>query len=505
MFEKLSLVQRMGLVIACALGSAIVAGVVGYSGMEQVRERARRTREHDAVIWEATLRLKVELLNLRRYEKDGFLNLSDAKARTDYQDHWQKAQAAALAQIARLDQIVAADPSEQVVRAALAEIRTVQAEYASGLAAIRVNIERGEITQADQANRAIVPIKPALHKLEKEIDGLTELASQRIDAARAEQAAMIERAGMRLLFTLLIGFPATLVLGWLAARSILGPIKRVIAVADSLSAASVQLASAVDRVSEGGRVQASSVQTTSASIEELNASIAQNAEHGRATEEIAKSGSASATQTGSAVEETVASMKLIAERVRVIDDIAYQTNILALNAAIEAGRAGDQGRGFAVVAGEVRKLAERSQVAAAEIGKLAGSSVRVAEASGGRLRELVPAIDRTTTLVQEVAATCREQRAAVQTIMSAMLDVDRIARQNSADSKELSATAGELRRQAGGLVGLVASFDGRRAGAKAPEASRRLQPMAAAPANDATHLSATGTDDGFVPFNRTER
>jgi methyl-accepting chemotaxis protein len=509
MLERLSLFQRMSAVIACALASASASSLVGYQGLAQIEARTLQTQRYDAVFLDASLALHRELLNLRRYEKDSFLNIGNAKAVADYRTHWQTASAGFESQLSRIETVAGAD---EALHEQVREIRQVHADYAAGFAKIAQDLDSGSLRAPAEANAAMTPIKPVLHRLEAQLDKLAEKATKQLTASRAAQLETIARVTHQIVLALLLGLPATLVLGWLTIRSILGPIKQVVAVADSLSAASSQLASAVERVSDGSRIQASSVQTTSASIEQLNASIAQNADHGRATEELARSGAVSAAKSGEAVEETVASMKLIAERVGVIDDIAYQTNILALNAAIEAGRAGEHGRGFAVVASEVRKLAERSSLAAAEIGKLAGTSVRVAEESGGRLRDMVPTIERTTSLVREVAAACREQRAAVQTIMTAMLEVDRVGRQNSGDSKELSATARELRHQALGLVDLVAAFEGHRRG-RSIAGGRPLNAASAglaqlsqtAPSNDVTPLAATGSDDGFVPFGRSDR
>jgi methyl-accepting chemotaxis protein len=173
---------------------------------------------------------------------------------------------------------------------------------------------------------------------------------------------------------------------------------------------------------------------------------------------MALQGSSDASESGKSVGDTVEAMKEIAEKISIIEEIAYQTNLLALNAAIEAARAGEHGKGFAVVATEVRKLAERSQSAAKEIGGLAGSSVRVAERSGKLLADLVPAIKKTADLVQEVAAASTEQAAGVSQINRALLSVDQVTQRNASASEELASTAEEMSAQAESLQQLVSFF-----------------------------------------------
>src|SRR5215471_18409949 len=188
--------------------------------------------------------------------------------------------------------------------------------------------------------------------------------------------------------------------------------------ADALSAASGQVAATAQSLSQGTSEQAASVEETTAGLQQMSATITRNAESARQTEQMALQGAQDAEGSGEAVARSMTAMTTIAEKITIVEDIAYQTNLLALNAAIEAARAGEHGRGFAVVATEVRKLAERSQVAATSITELAGSSVSVAQRSGERLAELVPAIRKTAELVQEVAAASREQASAAEELSS---------------------------------------------------------------------------------------
>ena len=218
--------------------------------------------------------------------------------------------------------------------------------------------------------------------------------------------------------------------------------------ADALSSASEEVNATAQSLAKGASVQAASVEETSASMEQMSASISQNSENAKITDGMAQKAARDAASGGEAVIGTVEAMQKIAERISVIDDIAYQTNLLALNAAIEAGRAGEHGRGFAVVASEVRKLAERSQVAAQEIGTLALDTVKRAEHAGNMLRDMVPAIRKTADLVQEIAAASSEQNAGVAQINGAIGQVSQTLQQNAAASEELSSTSEEMSTQA---------------------------------------------------------
>jgi len=228
--------------------------------------------------------------------------------------------------------------------------------------------------------------------------------------------------------------------------------------AETLVGASEQLSATAQSLSQGASEQAASVEETSASMEEMSASISQNNENAKVTGDIATRANRDTVEGGEAVRETVGAMKQIAQKIAIIDDIAYQTNLLALNAAIEAGRAGEHGRGFAVVAAEVRKLAERSQVAAEEISRLASGSVDLAERAGRLLDTIVPSIQRTSDLVMEIAAASSEQNAGVGQINAAIGQISQATSQNAAASEELASTSEEVSAQAMELQSTVSFF-----------------------------------------------
>ncbi len=416
--------------------------------------------------------MTIKLLMMRRHEKD-YLARLDQKYVDDLLKRHQEFDA--LLQASKLDagDIKRIDQAMNTYREAFTAVVTAQQGIATGTERMRAAIHKLE------------PAMAAIDKAGQDIAARTAAEN----AANKQQVARLfwSIAGGALLLTLiLVAFVMRAILqpinaamlrmrdiaegeGDLTQRiaihsqdeigDLCGSINTFIAklhdiihevrgAANECAAASSQVSASAQSVSTAAAESAASLEETSATIEEMNSSISQTADNAKITERIALESRQHAEAGGQAVSETVAAMKAIAGKIGVIEEIAYRTNLLALNAAIEAGRAGEHGRGFAVVASEVRKLAEGSQSAAAEISALAGRSVDIAEQAGGLLEKMLPGIGRSSDLVQEISAASSEQASGAQQISTAITQLDAAVQQNAAASEELAAASEELNAKA---------------------------------------------------------
>ena len=305
-----------------------------------------------------------------------------------------------------------------------------------------------------------------------------------------------------------------------------GVVADALSAADNVSSGSQELSATSEQMSQGATEQAAAAEQASASMEEMAANIKQNADNAAQTEKISRQSSRDAEASGEAVNRAVDAMRTIADKIGIVQEIARQTDLLALNAAVEAARAGEHGKGFAVVASEVRKLAERSQTAAAEIGTVSCDTVKAAQEAGDMLQRLVPDIRKTAELVSEISAACREQDVGASQINEAIQQLDKVIQQNAGAAEEMSATSEELAAQAEELQTSIAFFrtDAERVPAraqarvstfKAPAKPAARPTPKAAPAKPAVHaqqarakgfaldMAVGGADDEDMDFRES--
>jgi len=392
--------------------------------------------------------------------------------------------------------------NNSVVRQSMVKLRGVHAEFAQHAEGLLTSFH-DVLVQSQKADAAMTSLDSAGNDAAAVLTQVEQLSQQEMSDAKANGRAAKGTAVEVILVVVLIALLLGLVLGFIIARGITRPLAEgvdfaealaegdlratiqtdrsdevgvltaalmkmterlrdviinVKGASDNVASGSQQLSATSEEMSQGATEQAAAAEEASSSMEEMSANIRQNADNALQTEKIAVKSAQDAQDGGKAVVDTVSAMKQIAEKINIIEEIARQTNLLALNAAIEAARAGEHGKGFAVVAAEVRKLAERSQNAAGEISELSGSSVEVAERAGEMLAKMVPDIQRTAELVQEIAAASKEQDTGAEQVNQAIQQLDQVIQQNASASEEMASTAEELSSQAEQLQDAIAFF-----------------------------------------------
>jgi methyl-accepting chemotaxis protein len=510
--SRLSVAAKLATVVCIALAALAGTAVNNLLALNAAGDVATGVIDHELAAVKRLGQARASVGNLRRYEKDMFLNMGDEKAFDSYLQRWRKegSEAEKLMSTSAALMTAADKPQFNAMLAGLAN-------YRKGLEGLVQRIATGQLNDPWAANKAMEPMKADVRAMDQSLDQLTDTVSRSVDDERTSIIRNSDRQLWTNGATVLLAAVGLAGLGWVIGRSITQPLQSAVLamqrVADgdltheittsgsdevavmvrqlaatqvalrrlagemrdgacSVATASAQIAQGNADLSSRTEQQAASLEQTAASMEQLTSTVRASSDSARQAHQMAQGASAAAVRGGEAVARVVQTMgdiqaasKRIGDITGVIDGIAFQTNILALNAAVEAARAGEQGRGFAVVASEVRLLAQRSADAARQIKTLIGASSTQVEAggelvqdAGATIQSVVEQVRRVADLIGEITAAASEQQQGIDQVGQAVIQLDHTTQQNAALVEESAAASESLKAQAARLAAAVAVF-----------------------------------------------
>lgn len=475
--SRLTIGKRLGLGFGTVLLLSVAMGLTGYYSAHRISEDSieafRVLLRTDAAILEHSSRARSNVLGLRRFEKDVFLNIESKEAMAKYLDQWKNEREHLLARLNDIEKAATLGKDNENVKT----MRASLAGYEDGFTKVFNQIQEGKIKTSQEGNAAIDHYKGIIHTLEQATKDFSSESSKRMSKTEGDIRAMADRAKLiaAILMTISVGLGTLICI--LAVRSITRPLRNVTEGlnegADQVAAASGQVSSSSQQLAQGASEQAASIEETSSSLEEMSSMTRRNAENASQADRLMVSTKEVVSRSSRIMDELTTSMGEISKAseetskiIKTIDGIAFQTNLLALNAAVEAARAGEAGAGFAVVADEVRNLAMRTAEAAKNTADLIEGTVHKVKAgselvgkSGKEFHEVALNVERFGELIGQISAATHDQAQGIEQINKAVSEMDKVVQQNAANAEECASATEEMNAQAVQMKGFVRELE----------------------------------------------
>jgi len=472
-FKKMKLGTQLALGFGAVLLLLLAVGGTGFWGVNSISTNAiadfKNMLSTDAAIEEHSARARANVVGMRRYEKDMYLNIDSKQKVEEYLKQWKEQYEHTLARIKDLEKAI----TSQRDKDALKTMQTELAGYVSGFNKVYETIQAGKIMTSQEANEAITQYKDPIHKLENAAEAFSQDGAKRMGEIEQTIKGAAGRISWSVTTLALVSVIFGVGVAFFATRIISGLLKRVIAglteTAEQVASASGQVSSASQQLAEGASEQASAIEETSSSLEEMASMTKQNAGNANQANQLMVQTKETVSVASKTMEKLTTSMGEISRAseetskiIKTIDEIAFQTNLLALNAAVEAARAGEAGAGFAVVADEVRNLAMRAAEAAKNTANLIEGTVKqvkegseLVEKTDKEFREVAASVGKAVNLVGEISAASQEQAQGIGQVNKAVSEMDKVTQQNAANAEESASASEEMSAQAEQMKGFV--------------------------------------------------